>query len=142
MPYDAGNRRDVREAEKAQKVADQQRREVVSGIMSVAPGRKWMCELLEACHVFATSYSDVSLRMAFCEGQRDVGIRLLTDIMGACPDDYILMMRERNERQSSTDARLDRKDRNGRDKEPGPDYDPGSDYTADDDYDGAEAQPS
>ncbi len=73
MPYDASNRRDVKAAEKQAKVAEQQRREVVTGIMSVAPGRSWMCDILEHCHIFATSYNDVANRMAFMEGQREVG---------------------------------------------------------------------
>src|SRR5262245_46723246 len=103
MPYDAGNRRDIREAQKRQRVAEQQRREVIAGIMSVAPGRSWMCDMLEGCHVYSTSFSDEGLRMAVMEGQREVGLRLLLDIMGSCPDHYITMMRERNERQSSID---------------------------------------
>ena len=117
--YDSTNRRDVRAAEKQAKVADQQRKEIVNGIMSVAPGRSWMCDILESCHIFATSYSDVPVRMAFMEGQREVGIRLLTDIMAACPDRYIEMMRERNERNSTYDARRSRQDTDRRDSEPG-----------------------
>jgi hypothetical protein len=120
MPYDAGNRKDVRAAEKQAKLAEQQRREIVTGIMSVAPGRSWMCDILESCHIFATSYNDIPGRMAFMEGQREVGIRLLTDIMGACPDQYVLMMRERNERNSAYDARRSRQDTNGRDRQPDP----------------------
>lgn len=133
MSYDASNRRDVRAAQKQQKVADQQRREIVNGIMSVEPGRRWMCDILESCHIFATSFSDVDLRMAFMEGQREIGLRLLMDIMGACPDQYVQMMRERNERTSAADARSQRRgqDGDGRDSDPDPDDDSGSDYTAD-----------
>jgi hypothetical protein len=122
MPYDAGNRKDVRAAEKESKLAEQQRREIVTGIMSVAPGRSWVCDILESCHIFHTSFSDVGLRMAFMEGQREVGIRLLSDIMGACPDQYILMMRERNERHAAHDARRRKPDTNGRDRQPDSDY--------------------
>ena len=139
MPYDASNRRDVRQAAKSAKLAEQQRREIINGIMSVAPGRMWMCDLLEACHIFATSYSDVGLRMAFLEGQREVGLRLLMDIMGACPDQYVTMMRERNERASTNDvryARRDSEDGNGRDSDPDADDGSGSDYPADFDYAG------
>ena len=131
MPYDAGNRKDVRAAEKTAKLVEQQRREIISGIMSVAPGRSWMCDLLEHCHIFHTSYNDLPHRMAFMEGQREVGIRLLTDIMGACPDQYVLMMRERNERDSSYDARRSRKDTDGRDRESNPDDGSGRDDSAD-----------
>ena len=115
MPYDPTNRRDVKTAQKQAKVQEQQRKEDVNGIMSVEPGRKWMCELLEHCHIFSTSYSDVTARMAFMEGQREVGILLLTDIMGACPDQYVLMMRERNERSSTDDIRFSRPGRGGED---------------------------
>jgi hypothetical protein len=137
MPYDAGNRKDVREAEKRARLAEQQRREIVTGIMSVAPGRSWMCDLLEHCHIFHTSYNDLPHRMAFMEGQREVGIRLLTDIMSACADNYVLMMRERNERNSSYDAGRSRKDGNGRDRQPDPNDGDGDDtpdlYDADGD---------
>jgi hypothetical protein len=137
MPYDASNRRDVRAAEKQAKLVEQQRREIVQGIMSVAPGRSWICDLLESCHIFHTSFSDSGLRMAFAEGQREIGIRLLSDIMGACPDQYVLMMRERNERNSVYDARRSRPDANGRDRQPDPDYGSEGDHAADiDDADG------
>ena len=143
MPYDASNRRDVKALERQAKLADQQRKEIVNGIMSVEAGRRWMCDLLESCHIFATSFSDVGLRMAFMEGQREVGIRLLTDIMSACPDQYVTMMRERNERQSSIDSRHQRRDPNadGRDSDADPDYRSGSD-DATDLYDGGEAEPN
>jgi hypothetical protein len=131
MPYDASNRKDVRAAEKQAKLAEQQRREIVTGIMSVAPGRSWMCDLLEHCHIFHTSYNDLPHRMAFMEGQREVGIRLLSDIMSACPDHYVLMMRERNERNSSYDARRSKPDSNGRDRQPDPNYDSGGDDSTD-----------
>ena len=131
MPYDAGNRRDVRAAEKTAKLVEQQRREIITGIMSVAPGRSWMCDILESCHIFATSYNDIGYRMAFMEGQREVGIRLLTDIMGACPDNYVLMMRERNERNSSYDARRSRKDTDGGYRKPDSDDGPEGDDSAD-----------
>ena len=133
MPYDPTNRKDVKIAQKQAKVADQQRKEIVNGIMSVAPGRRWLCDLLEVCHIFSTSFSDVGLRMAFMEGQREVGIRLLMDIMSACPDQYITMMRERNERSAANDARFERRgsDANGGDSGQGPDDDSGSDDSAD-----------
>ena len=133
MPYDPTNRKDVKTAQKQAKVADQQRKEIVNGIMSVEPGRRWICDLLELCHIFATSFSNSSLLMSFMEGQREIGLRLLMDIMSACPDQYVTMMRERNERQSASDARFERRgqDANGGDSGQGPDDDSGSDDSAD-----------
>jgi hypothetical protein len=131
--YDAGNKKDVRRLEKQAKLEEQQRREIVAGIMSVAPGRGWMCQLLEHCHIFATSYADSSNRMAFMEGQREVGLNLLGDIMASCPDHYITMMRERNERSTISDVR-NRKDTYGRDPGQGSDDDTSGDDAADEHY--------
>jgi len=127
MAFNAGNRKDVREAEKHRKTWDQQQREIMVGIMSLAPGRRWMCDLLEHCHVFGTSFSLNGLGMAFNEGQREIGLRLILAINEACPDQYVTMMRERNERSTS------RADGNGADSGPGPD-DTGGDDSADFDY--------
>ena len=142
MPYDASNRRDVKQAEKQAKLAEQQRREIISGIMSVAPGRSWVCDLLEHCHIFHTSYNDILHRMAFMEGQREVGIRLLSDIMGACPDQYVLMMRERNERDTAYESGRSSKDANGGYRQPDPDYDSGGNDSADIDDELGGAEPS
>src|SRR6266699_1556731 len=103
--YDASNRKDVKRLEKAARLAERQRHEVIQGIMSIAPGREWMLERLESCHVFASSYSGNALSMAFSEGERNVGLQLLTDIMAACPGRYVEMMQERNERDAARDSR-------------------------------------
>jgi hypothetical protein len=131
--YDAGNKKDVRRLEKQAKLEEQQRREIVTGIMSVVAGRGWMCGLLEHCHIFATSFADVPVRMAFMEGQREVGLNLLNDIMSACPDHYITMMRERNERSTISDVR-NRKDSDGGHQGRGSDDDSTDDDSADEHY--------
>jgi hypothetical protein len=125
MAFNAGNRKDVREAEKRQKTWDQQQREHIAEVMSTTIGRRWMCDLLEHCHVFATSFRLNGLGMAFNEGQREVGLRLILAINEACPDQYVTMMRERNERSTS------RTDGDGSDSGSGPDDSPGGDDTAD-----------
>lgn len=43
--------------------------------------------------------------MAFNEGHRDIGLRLLADIMQFCPDRYMEMMRERNTRDNANERR-------------------------------------
>ena|SRR5215510_4499172 len=144
MAYDASNRRDVRTAQKLAKVAEQQRKEIMNGIMSVTPGRKWMCELLETCHIFATSFSDSQLRMAFMEGQREIGLRMLSDIMAACPDQYVEMMRERNARSSTDESRFQRRpeDTDGRDSNTNTDDESDGDDAANYDNDGRAGQPN
>src|SRR5215813_3500225 len=118
--YNAGERKDVRRAEKEAHLADRQRQEIITQIMSGTPGRRWVLEKLEECHIFRTSFHREPTAMAFNEGQRDIGLRLLNDIMASCPDQYVLMMRENNERRSASERTGDQ-DGNGRDQGSDPD---------------------
>src|SRR5438034_7377082 len=103
MAYNASERKDVRRAEKEAKLAERQRYEITSYIMSTAPSRAWMHDKLETCHVFRSSFATDALAMAFAEGERNIGLQLLNDIMQACPNNYILMMEEANERHASSE---------------------------------------
>lgn len=103
--YDASNRRHVADAAKQAKAAEAERLNIVRGIMSLRAGRAYIHDELAACHVFATSFTTDALQMAFSEGERNRGLRLLNDVMAACPDEYIDMMREANERQLAADRR-------------------------------------
>jgi hypothetical protein len=62
-----------------------------------------MLDLLEQCHVFQTSFSTNALSMAAAEGERNIGLILLGEIMAACPAEYVRMMEERNARSSAAD---------------------------------------
>ena len=118
----ASNRSSVRAAEKAAKLADQNRREVIVAICGTIPGRAYLWEQLEWCHVFAESYDDNPQRMAHNEGQRSAGLRLLADIMTAAPEQFIQMMVEANGRRTVTEL-AGSKDANGRDQGTGDDRD-------------------
>lgn len=137
MVYNASERKDVRKAEKAAGLAERQRQEVIFGLMQAIAGRRWMLEKLEECHVFATSFARDAVTMAYMEGERSIGLRLLNDIMASCPDQYILMMRERNERNASSE-RARNENTNGRDQ--GSDSDDSIYADPDSPADGAEAQ--
>jgi hypothetical protein len=113
--YNASERRDVKQAAKQARLADRQREEIMQGIMSLPPGRSWMLDILEACHIFASSFTINTKATAFNEGQRSIGLRLLGDIMKACPDQYVQMMRERNERDNTNIARRSNEDTDGGD---------------------------
>src|SRR5215813_12787096 len=66
------------------------------------------------------SKSAISSEPPSTESQRDIGLRLLNDIMTSCPDQYVLMMRENNERRSASERTGDQ-DGNGRDQGSDPD---------------------
>jgi hypothetical protein len=98
-PANASSRKSIREAEKAARIRDRQRREVITSLMSTRPGRSWLWDTLSSCSIFSTTHvpSD-ALGSAFQEGRRSMGLALLSDILAACPDQFILAMREHNER--------------------------------------------
>lgn len=101
MNYNAAERADVKAAEKAAKLFDQQKRDMTNSIMSTTPGRAWMLDRLERCHVFSISYTNNANATAFAEGERNIGLQDLNDIMATCPDMYVLMLQERNARDAS-----------------------------------------
>lgn len=125
MNYNAGNRQDVRRLEKQAKADDAARKEVVVNLMDSTSGRLWMYERLSNCHLFSTSFSLTALETAFKEGERNQGLQLLTDVMGACPDQYVVMMREANVRHqlanNPTASRIGSADDYGRDQGSEPD---------------------
>jgi hypothetical protein len=99
MTFNAANRKDVRRLEKQARLDTRARRETIQTLMSTTQGRQWVHERLTVCHVFATSFSTNAYESAFREGERNVGLQLLNDVM-TCPDEYIQMMREANVRDS------------------------------------------
>ena len=108
--YDGANRAHVRIAAKEARQRELNDAEVLQNIMSYPAGRGWMLGKLEACHIFATTFAPNANQTAFNEGARNIGLMLLNDIMRHCPDNYVLMMRERNERDAISDARRQRSD--------------------------------
>jgi hypothetical protein len=134
MTDSAIDRKSIRRREKAAAIANRQRQEVITGMMTTMAGRQWIWDLLTSAHMFdANTISDPRLSGIF-DGERNLGLRLLSDIMVACPDQFIQAMREANDR-AHTDERRSSPEPDGGD--PGsvdpndPDYDP---YTTDDDY--------
>jgi hypothetical protein len=103
-PYNAAERSHVKAAAKAAKRLDADRGTILRTIMDSSSGRAWILDRLERCHVFASSYSDNHLAMAFAEGERNIGLQDLSDLMQFTPDAYVLMMREANERRTAGSA--------------------------------------
>ena len=100
----AASRKEIRRKEKAARQAERDAGEVIILLMSSAQGRKWAWETLSTAHVFATSFSPDALQMAFAEGERNSGLRLLDTILTWCPEQFIEMMREQNVRSTSLES--------------------------------------
>jgi hypothetical protein len=148
--YNAAERFHVRQAKRDVRLVERQEREFIANLMSTPAGRAWMCRILTKCHVFTSSYTNSALNTAFAEGERNIGLQHLNEIMAACPDQYVIMMREENGRNSAADTRRRQAtgpDADGRDKGPSdvisqPDADGDADTDGDEAPDFGYATPS
>ena len=63
-------------------------------LMSDARGRRIVWAQLSAAGVYTTSFDPTAMTMAFNEGRRSEGLRLLARVAALCPDHYLTMMKE------------------------------------------------
>jgi hypothetical protein len=80
QPYIAGDAEQVKGRKEKQKTRELQKRTALRSIMSVPEGRVWMWDFLSQCGVYHSSFSSDALMMAFNEGRRDMGNRLIAEI--------------------------------------------------------------
>lgn len=65
-------------------------------------GRRIVWRLLEQSGVFRMTFNTNAMQMAFAEGNRNAGNRLLA-MVNLNPEAYVLMMKEANERNANPD---------------------------------------
>lgn len=94
----AADPRAVREAEKREKNRARQRADAYKQLLDLPAGRLVLWDLLDGTNVFATTFDTNGARMAFNEGQRNVGLRVLATITDVRPDAFLLMQREAADR--------------------------------------------
>ena len=82
--------------------------EDLSKILCTDGGRRYLWRLLSFCRVMDRSMDRDSLVMAFREGQRDIGMRLMQDIYEAEPNAYELMRKEHVKACEERKAALDK----------------------------------
>jgi hypothetical protein len=94
-PYDAGDQHQVETRGKRLKLAAQAEAQAFVGMMQEPRFRAFVWRLLERCHVYEIS-ADVTnpYQTYFREGERNVGISLLGDVMRLCPALYRTMADE------------------------------------------------
>ena len=69
----------------------------VKWLMGSKRGRRILGRLLDQAGVFRISFDTNAMRMSFNEGQRNFGNRTLDLIVKACPDLYLVMLKESND---------------------------------------------
>lgn len=79
-------------------------------VLTTYVGRSVAWRLLERCGIYELSFSSDPHNTAFREGNRNVGLAFLSDIMRVAPDAYAQMQRENQARKAAQrDVRKPRK---------------------------------
>ena len=102
MSYDPT---DIRAQDRERAMSAQQRKlaekieaEDMRWLMGTKRGRRIVWRSLERAGVFRSSFNTNAMSMAFAEGMRNEGLRTVGLLNAACPDLYLTMVREANER--------------------------------------------
>jgi hypothetical protein len=92
--YDPTSRKDIRRAEKAYEALAQQRTDFLCAALSTVQGRAWFYHFLSECGALVIAPCFEPNRDYFDQGQRNVGLRILNEILTHCPEQYTQMRKE------------------------------------------------
>lgn len=93
------------ETETRNKLAKDTEESDLKWLMKGKQGRRIVWRLLEQAGVFRSSFNTNSMQMAFAEGNRNYGNRLLALIHSTCPELYPVMLNEATEREETNGTR-------------------------------------
>lgn len=94
QPFDASDEESVRERNKSLKTYDGLRRDGLRHLVSAPNGRKWLYWLLELTHQGRISMHADAKMMGFLEGERNIGMQVMIDLLNHFPNEYQQMMKE------------------------------------------------
>ena len=100
----SGQREEKREMEARLRVARETEIADLKWLMSSKRGRRIVWRLLDLSGPFRLSFDTNAMKMAFNEGNRSLGNRLLDEVMNLCPEMFPVMLKElRNDRDGNGD---------------------------------------
>lgn len=73
-------------------------------LMSKRQGRRIVWRLLDQAGVFRPVFNTNAMSMAFAEGNRNYGLRLLTQIHSVTPELYPIMVKEHHDNRNPDDG--------------------------------------
>ena len=94
--------REVRNQRRRARIKRRDQLAFITKVLGDPNGREWFYDLLSTCHQFSTSFDPNALKMSFREGERNVGLRIVADIIEASSDLYLLMLKEANSERNSS----------------------------------------
>jgi hypothetical protein len=100
-----GQERAREDAQKRDRLAQVNEAEDFKWLMSSKRGRRVVWRLLDRAGVFRLSFNTNAMQMAFAEGNRNEGLRILGQIHSHCPELYPQMMKEQTDDRTADDGR-------------------------------------
>lgn len=105
-----GQEREKAEKEVRSKLDRENEEADLKWLMGNRRGRRVVWRLLEQSGVFRMSFNTNAMQMAFAEGNRNFGNRILSMIHATCPELYPTMVKEQTHDNRNTDAGPSRND--------------------------------
>lgn len=93
----AANPEEIKKAEVKQKSKLDQEVDDLVWVLSTKQGRRFIWKWLSHCGVFQSSVHNSGSMTYFNEGQRNVGLKLFSEITEYLPESYLLAMKESRE---------------------------------------------
>jgi len=94
----AADAEQVQAAGRKERFRNKQELEDVRTILELPAGRRFVWRYLEKAGIFETSFTGNNTTF-FNEGRRDIGLKLLADVMQAKPEAYVQMAQEAEKRE-------------------------------------------
>jgi hypothetical protein len=91
----AADEEQVREAKGKAKLGRDRELDDVREILSSPAGRRFYWRYLEECKLYKQCADHSGSWTYFNEGQRNIGLKLLSDLNEACPEAYLVMLKEK-----------------------------------------------
>lgn len=98
MARDLGNPVDVSRTKRRSDTRQRGIDNALKAMMEHKETRAWLHSLLSFCRLYESNFATSGLVMAHSEGQRNVGLMVLADIMRVAPQQYVLMLEENKEK--------------------------------------------
>ena len=96
--YNAGDEEQVKERKLQGRFNRKRKLAVVKELMGTADGRTFVHEFLGLCHLYVAVAGPDTHMTYFKDGERNVGLRLVNDLLEASPELYLKMLQEAQER--------------------------------------------
>jgi hypothetical protein len=92
-----GQQADKKEADARKRLVRDNEIASIRWLMSSKKGRGFMWRLLELSGPFRLSFDSNAMKMAFNEGNRNLGNQLFNEVMTLCPEMYPVMVKEQHD---------------------------------------------